>query len=284
MNFVQVDVFSRGPYTGNPLAVFPDAAGLDTSQMQAIAGEMNLSETTFVTSVHNARYDVRIFTPGKELPFAGHPTLGTAWTLRHLGLVPDDHVVQVSPAGETQVNFDGDTVWLQREGSSGPDLDDAAVATIASALGVGESDIGLDTSVGGGPGVLRPAVADAGLAHLCVPIGNDRALRDVALARPISTLNAEGVYCFTTLGEGRLRARGLFPGAGITEDPATGSAVASLGVYLAARVGAVEAEVEQGEQVGRPSLLLMRAGGDRVRVGGRVERVLAGELTVLPGV
>ncbi|MCA1823101.1 MAG: PhzF family phenazine biosynthesis protein, partial [Frankia sp.] len=236
LRFVQVDVFAQRPYAGNPLAVFPDAGALDARQMQAIAAEMNLSETTFVTAIRNARYDVRIFTPGTELPFAGHPTLGTAWVLRHLGLVTDDHVVQVSAAGETPVVVEGEVVWFTRSGSAGADVPDAARASIAAALGVAVTDLGVAAPGMGRGGMLAPAVADAGLAHLCVPVAGLDVLGRLSLDRPLTELNAQGMYAFTVTDRG-LQARGLFPGAGIAEDPATGSAAAALGCYLAARLG-----------------------------------------------
>src|SRR4051812_18437050 len=103
MDFVQVDVFAEGPFKGNPLAVFPDAGELSVEQMQAIAREMNLSETTFVTAIARESYDVRIFTPQEELPFAGHPTIGTTWVLKDLGFVGGENVRQRSPVGETVV-------------------------------------------------------------------------------------------------------------------------------------------------------------------------------------
>src|SRR5690349_3735712 len=115
--YLIVDVFARHALAGNGLAVFPDPGTVDPERMQRIAREMNLSETTFVTAIREGGYDVRIFTPSEELPFAGHPTLGTAWTLKHIGALSGDRVVQRSDAGETPVTFDGRHVWLERGGS-----------------------------------------------------------------------------------------------------------------------------------------------------------------------
>lgn len=99
VRYLVVDVFAREPLAGNALAVFPDAGSVAPVRMQRVAREMNLSEKTFITRVDADAYDVRIFTPAEELPFAGHPTLGTAWTLRHLGILPGDTVTQRSAAG-----------------------------------------------------------------------------------------------------------------------------------------------------------------------------------------
>src|ERR1051325_5073549 len=133
--YLVVDVFARAPLEGNGLAVFPDPGSVDPSLMQKIAREINLSETTFVSGVDGGGYDVRIFTPSDELPFAGHPTLGTAWVLRrHLGLLKEDEITQRSAAGETAVTIDDETVWLERSGTDGGDLDD--VGEMLSLLGL----------------------------------------------------------------------------------------------------------------------------------------------------
>jgi len=142
--YLIVDVFAREPLAGNGLAVFPDPDSVDPERMQRIAREMNLSETTFVTALRDDGYDVRIFTPSEELPFAGHPTLGTSWTLRHIGAVKGDRVVQRSEAGETPVTFEGDHVWLERGGSGGTDLPD--VDETLEMLDIGPGSVGFDAS------------------------------------------------------------------------------------------------------------------------------------------
>ncbi|MEA2506710.1 MAG: trans-2,3-dihydro-3-hydroxyanthranilate isomerase [Actinomycetota bacterium] len=287
MEFFQVDVFARAPYSGNPLAVFPEASGLSTGQMQQIAREMNLSETTFVTSVSRAAYSVRIFTPGQELPFAGHPTIGTAWLLKQLHRIGGDRVVQSSPAGETGVSAVGDGLWFERTGRVEPDLgggNDAMRATVADALGLEPDEVGLDGRGLGSSEPLRPAEADAGLAQLMVPLRDDSALaRCTPRTQTLHAIHAVGVYCFTALERGRLAARGFFPAAGVAEDPATGSAAAGLGLYLGDRGGgAASFEIEQGREMGRPSLILMKCEPGKVSVGGRCESILKGELQALP--
>lgn len=271
---------------GNPLAVFPDAGELDPTQMQAIAATLNLSESTFVTGDDGASYDVRIFTPRLELGFAGHPTLGTAWVLRRLGRLAGDEFVQRSPAGETKVLTAGDTLYFERTGAAAPDLEQTDVRAhlkVARALHVEERDVGLEAYELGRHGRLRPALSDAGLQHFLVPLRDLDALGRVRVdPRLLDELSPFGAYCFTAVAAGRVRARGLFPAAGIEEDPATGSAAACLGVYLADRIGDIELHVDQGIELGRPSRIEVSATTTGVRVGGRCEPVLDGELARLP--
>jgi trans-2,3-dihydro-3-hydroxyanthranilate isomerase len=288
MSYLQVDVFAGPSCEGNPLAVFPDASGLTPSQMQAMAAELNLSESSFVTKVGHGSYDVRIFTPREELAFAGHPTLGTAWVLRHLGLLTEDEVVQRSGAGDTRVQLGGDTIWFQRTGASSPDLarrDLEADNKVTDALGLKPHDVGLDARELGRDGRLLPAFSDAGLEHFIVPLRTPEVLAAVKVDPPaLAAISSFGAYCFSALGAGRLRARGFFPGTGIPEDPATGSAAASLGLYLARRLGKVDLEIEQGIEMGRPSKLFVKADDDRVSVGGRCRLDFEGELEAPPAV
>jgi len=273
--YVIVDVFAREPLTGNGLAVFPDASSVDPERMQRIAREMNLSETTFVHRVEGDSYDVRIFTPTEELPFAGHPTLGTAWTLRHLGLLNGDRVTQRSAAGETPVTFEGSRVWLERGGESGYDLPD--IGETLDVLDIGAGSVGFDASrLGATPGALRPAIANAGIPQLMLPLSEPSTV--AALRSPASLGEVEGVYCFAPIGLGRVKARFFAPDFGVIEDPGTGSAAAGLGLYLGARVGAIEIEIEQGAEISRPSFLSVRAEPSVVRVGGEVHLACEGTL------
>lgn len=288
VDFLQVDVFADGPFRGNPLAVYPAASDLDAIQMQTIAAEMNLSETAFVTESGADSYSVRIFTPREELPFAGHPTLGTAWVLRHLGLVTGDRVVQRSAAGDTTVTFGPDAVWFERSGRSLPDLretDERIQDRIARAVGLEPGDIGLEPrELGRSVNRLHPAVTDAGIKHLIVPVRDASVL---ARCRPVAHLlddlsEAHGAYCFTALGAGAVRARGFFPSLGIEEDPATGSAAACLGIYLTARIGPIDLDIEQGIEMGRPSRMRIKAGEDNIQVGGSCELIFEGSLKTVP--
>ena len=288
MRFLTVSVFHAGdPFRGgNPLAVFPDAGDLEPGQMQAIAQTLNLSESTFVTGCDDSSYDVRIFTPREELPFAGHPTLGTAWTLKHLGRLTGDAFVQRSPAGETAVTLEGDLMFFRRTGTASPDLEKTNVRAhldVARALRIEERDVTLEAYELGRPGVLRPAHTDAGLPHFVVPLRDLDALGRVDVDDALlAKLSPIGAYCFTAVGAGKVRARGLFPAVGVVEDAATGSAAACLGVYLADRVGDVELTIDQGVEMGRPSHMKVSATTDGVRVGGRCDLLSTGALERLP--
>jgi trans-2,3-dihydro-3-hydroxyanthranilate isomerase len=286
MEFLQLDVFADSPYQGNPLAVVLDAADLSTAQMQAIAREMNLSETSFVMDAKDEAYTVRIFTPAAELPFAGHPTIGTAWALKHLGLVEGDELRQYSGAGLTMVRDRDGSLWFERSGEASADIDERDPEVnrrAARALGLDEGQIGLEAREIGRSGRLRIAWSDAGVRQLMVPLQNMEALRSAfPLGRFDFGEEELGVYCFTAAGAGKIAARGFFPGAGISEDPATGSAAAALGIYLAARAGDINFEIAQGVEIGRPSRIYVEARKDGVEVGGRSELVLRGTLDVLP--
>ncbi len=285
MEFLQVDVFAEAAFEGNPLAVFPDAGDLTAQQMQRIAREMSLSETAFVTESDNDSYRVRIFTPEEELAFAGHPTLGTAWALRRLGKLTVDEATQYVKSDETPVRFDGDLVWADRSGSAQADVEQShpqALSLIASAVGLAESDVGMEARELGRPGRLRPALASAGLEHLLVPVRDLPALGRARQADALRIVDAVGTYCFAAEGAGRIRARGFFPGIGITEDPGTGSAAAALGLYLADRVGPMDCEVHQGIEMNKPCRMYLLSRDDRVSIGGRCRLVFTGRLEELP--
>ncbi len=286
MRFFQVDVFAEQPYGGNPLAVFPDAAELTTEQMRSIAREMNLSETSFVTRVGNDGYEVRIFTPQEELPFAGHPTIGTAWVLTHTGTLSGSTATQRSPAGETSLELRDGLWWFEREGGADADLEQtkpASTRALAQALGIAERDIGLDAREFGRSGRLMPAYSDAGLSQLMVPVRDvDNLGRCSPRADLLRDAGGMGAYCVTAERAGYLRTRGFWPGVGVDEDPATGSACAALGLYLADRLGDVDLQVTQGVEMGRPSVMRMRASKDNVSIGGKCALIFEGTLHALP--
>jgi trans-2,3-dihydro-3-hydroxyanthranilate isomerase len=274
--YLVVDVFAREPLAGNGLAVFPDPGSVDPGLMQKIAREMNLSETTFVTDRRPDGYDVRFFTPSDELPFAGHPTLGTAWVLRHLAVLTGDRAVQRSTAGETLVTFDGARAWLERGGSPGTDLDD--VDAILAVLGISAGDVGFDAAaLGTAPALLKPAITDVGIRQMMLPLASPSIVE--ALRPPVSNPGIDGVYCFAPLGPGRVKARFFAPAIGVVEDPGTGSAATGLGIYLGARVGPISLEIEQGAEIARPSFISVEAREGSARVGGEVR--LTAEATLL---
>ncbi len=288
---VFVDSSHDASRSGNALAVIPDPPPLTDVQMQAIAaalepppelGVARFSETVFVMDTSGSAYEVRIFTPHEELAFAGHPTLGTAWLLRDLGRVEGERLEQHSAAGVTPVASGGDVVWFERSGSVASDVEDRdplAARRLAKSLRVDSHDIGLEPRELGRSGRLRPAFSDAGLEQLIVPL-RDAATLEAAHPVDDSTFGDVGAYCFTAVQAGRLRARGFFGPVGITEDPGTGSAAAALGVYLADRVGAIDFEVMQGVEMGRPCRILVRADVGRVQVGGVSVRVTSGKIPV----
>ena len=275
--YVLVDVFTDRALAGNALAVFPDGADIPEDLYAPIARELNLSETVFVGRIDGDVYECRIFTPGAELPFAGHPTLGTAWTLHDLGRVEGPRLVQRTAAGDTPVSLAFETVWLERTGTVGPDIDD--VSFIAPALGLSETAVGFNAGVlGFGRQWLAPAFADAGVEQLMVPVADAATLTKMAPRPEVVDLSGQGIYCFTAIAPTRLKARFFASGLGIAEDPATGSAAANLGLYLAERLGDLAFDISQGVEAGRPSTLMVDTSRGRARVGGQVVKVGEGAL------
>lgn len=277
--FRLVDVFGTGPFSGNQLCVVPEGQGLDGRTMALLAREIGFSETTFVTGAGGDRYAMRIFTPGGELPFAGHPSLGTAFVLVAEGRVASP-AVQVVAAGEFPVEVDlaaSHASLTAAPAPAGPEVDRG---TAAAAAGLDVDDLDPE---------LPPRVASAGLPFLVVPARDAAA---VARARPgapalgplLAEVGADGLYLLAPAGEGGFRARMFDATLGIGEDPATGAAALAAGAYLLAEGSARRFVVRQGEEVGRPSVLEVETTKDppRVRVGGQVHVVGDGRFR-LPG-
>lgn len=286
---LQVDVFTETPLQGNPLAVVPDAEGLGDAEMQAIARETNLSETTFVlpASEPAADYRVRIFTPRSELPFAGHPTVGTAHALLAAGRVTRDGAAftlrQQTLAGVQPIEVErtsGRTSYLMTQPTPrfapGPSAEELAAALrISPELVIGP-----------------PRTVSVGVAWHVVP------LRDLDVVRALDpdmqalieierkTGTALTVFCQQAEApECQVRLRSFAPGAGIPEDPVCGSGNGCVGAYLAEFAWAetpLAYTAEQGGELGRPGRVRVRidrdADGWRVRVGGRAVVVRDGEL------
>jgi trans-2,3-dihydro-3-hydroxyanthranilate isomerase len=292
--FFQVDVFATQPFMGNPLAVFPEAEGLSSELMLAIAREMNLSETTFVLAPEaGGDVKVRIFTPSGELPFAGHPSVGTACVAVRLGLAGRDRdpaaavvpVVLELGVGPTTVDValrDGEpiagTVHQGRPhfGHS-PSRHEAAAV-----LGLAAEDLHAE---------LEPRLVGTGLDYICIPLRDTEALGrcrpDLHVLPAFEAAHGE-LYPFAFTGEADpwVEARGLFPAESIPEDPATGSAAGPLAAYLADAgllpVGETRV-VLQGARIFRPSRLAVTVTGaandiEDVLVGGGVVPMLDGEL------
>jgi trans-2,3-dihydro-3-hydroxyanthranilate isomerase len=249
--------------SGNPLCVFEDGRALSDSQMQALARQLNLSETTFVlpASVSGATARVRIFTPTFEMPFAGHPTLGTAHVVRELH-GSGDRVALEMKAGVVEVTASGDVWTLRAAKRPATRPPRASPAELASMLGLPAASIGGDA-----------LWVDTGVEQLVVPLAREE---DVLAARPDGPLLKKHAfseaareamaYVWARRADGGITARFLFlVHGGVVEDPATGSACANLGGWLLA-TGAplpVSVEVRQGDMAGRPSRLGLRVDADR---------------------
>ncbi len=302
--FHTLDVFTDQIFGGNPLAVFPDAQGLSSAQMQQIAAEINYSETVFVLPPESEAGDfqLRIFTPTQELDFAGHPTVGTAFLLGKLqtnkgnqasvtwqleepvGLVP----VTLYYEGETLVKTELTAAQLPQAGEDIPEFPD-----LAKLLGLSLDQIKQDQDF--------PQVYSCWLPFLFVPLVNREALGQIQFNGSVwqgllADQWANCVYCLAPADPTRqlrdnqtLYGRMFAPGLGITEDPATGSAVAALGGYLGDRLrdqsGTFTWQIEQGIEMGRPSqlaLTLVKKAQtiETVKVAGRSVLVSEGVMTI----
>ena len=272
MKFSIVDVFAERPLQGNQLAVVEDAAALSTEQMQDIAREMNYSETTFVTEAGEARARVRIFTPEWELPFAGHPTLGTAWVL---GRGRDVYTLDLE-VGAVQVIFEEDMVWMVPPPVR---LDGVVSAQQAAAL-VGLSEDQLD-------GDFPVRLAEVGPKFVLIGVRDLAALRAARLdevlhkAHLAAGLGVQCVFVFSAEPYGpdaQFAARMFFESGGVREDPATGSANSAFAAYLIdLGWGGRQVVVDQGVEIRRPSRLYLDL-REPLRVGGRVQPVAVGRL------
>ena len=294
--FATLDVFTATPLAGNPLAVVLDADGLDGARMQAIAREFNLSETVFVLPPRDPAHaaKVRIFTPGRELPFAGHPTIGTACLIAHMRtpdrLADGVRIVLEEEVGDVacRVRRDGDGLAAEFDCPRLPlrlDAPPPGVADLAAALGLDAGEIGFDGH--------QPSLFSAGAPFLFVPV---RSLATIARARPSDALwtapDAPAVFVYTSevVEPGSaFHARMFGGGWGVPEDPATGSAAAAFaGVVLAfdrPPDGEHDLTLEQGFEMGRPSriALRLRVEGGALRsasVGGSAVIVSTGALAL----
>jgi len=264
-----VNVFTRhgGALTGNPLCVFENAAAWDAEVMQALARQFNLSETTFILPSTQADARVRIFTPSYEMPFAGHPTLGTAHVCRALGLGGDALRLEMQ-AGLIAVRAQGDRWTLTAPAPTWREVDESR-GVLAEALGLEERDIG-----------ERPLWIKAGKEQLVVPLTSVEAVRRVSPQaegmRKIRSEDGIGMAYVFNLNSPRTAAlaRFFFPqGTAILEDPATGSATANFGGWCLAMqlTLPVDLQISQGEFVSRPSLLYLQVNAQReIFVGGDV--------------
>lgn len=289
MKYYIVDVFAEEKYTGNQLAVFTSAGSLSENQMQRIAKEMNYSETTFVvsTDVREGGYDVRIFTPKEELPFAGHPTLGTAYVLQQeIIKQPSETIILNLKIGQIPVSLhysDGSVEWLWMQQIPPTFHQVFAADTIAQVLNLEPDEIDSRFPI---------QEVYTGVPFIIVPLKNQSALKRIKVNQDryfelISTTQAKSilVFCPETYNPANdLSVRVFADYLGVPEDPATGSANGCLAGYLVqySYFGEepINLRVEQGYEIGRPSLLLLKAqkkdGEIQVSVGGKAIMVARG--------
>jgi trans-2,3-dihydro-3-hydroxyanthranilate isomerase len=284
-----LDVFTTKQFAGNPLAVVTDGDGLTTKKMQAIAREMNLSETVFIQRPTNNRAlaRLRIFTTTQELPLAGHPVIGTWFLLAELGVVPASegsvHILQQTGAGILPVEFtfhNGRPVRVTM--TQKPARFSRAPfsrAALAATLGLKPSDLVPS---------LPLEFVSTGIANLMVPVTRTAVLARIqmnmrALAQLIAP-HGTMAYCFAQEGRGRVRSRGMLPW-GVMEDPATGSAAGALGAYLVHHNQTKASEplhISQGVEMGRPSEIHVEiiAEKDKLtpKVSGSAVRIFEGEI------
>lgn len=301
LRFYQTDVFTTTPLAGNPLAVFPEAAGVSDAAMQALAREMNLSETTFVLPSDRATRRVRIFTPAAEIPLAGHPTIGTWWVLTeqgyvHLGDEGIRRVTQETGRGVLPVDIVLENgrprrvEMVQTLPEFTPTVCDHAA--LGTALG-GDGDLVLTDPA--------PRVVSTALPQLMVPVASLAALQALPsggtgprLAALLRDLGTDCAMCYTfetASPDATVHCRMFAPGFSVPEDPATGSAAGALGAYLVHHglcrpdaTGVARLVVEQGIEIGRPSRIEVAVTVDRagtiteVRVAGQAVTVIEGEV------
>ncbi|KKK40721.1 hypothetical protein LCGC14_1023710 [marine sediment metagenome] len=285
--FYIVDVFAERKFEGNQLAVFLCEKGILDSEMQKIAKEMNYSETTFITSTEN--FDVRIFTPELELPFAGHPTIGTALVLQQEVVKSNIKTMLLNlKIGQISVLFKyksgkAEEIWMEQKPPTFKKFFDTAL--ISQILGLKEEDIDIRFPI---------QEVSTGIPFIIVPLKTLLALKQARVNREkllklVENTEAKAllIFCPETRYKGNnLSVRVFVDYYGIPEDPATGSGNGCLAAYLVNHEyfgkPEVDIRVEQGYEVGRPSLLLLRAkqekGQIRVSVGGKAFIVAKGEL------
>lgn len=286
LTFYILDVFAEEKYAGNQLAVVRNAAAMSDEQMQKITREMNYSETTFILNdePREGGYDVRIFTPGEEVPFAGHPTLGTAFIIRHE--IIKKHVEQVIlnlKVGQVPVSFEREILWMKPKETTFGEI--FKPEDVIQFLKIGKEDIDDNFPI------QRLSI---GIDFLFVPL---KSLDAVKRARVIKEnffdwikdkqVKCIFVFCPETFNpENVMNVRLFADYLGITEDPATGSANSCLAAYLVKHryfgQNKIDIRVEQGYEINRPSLLYLRAEekNDKINVfvGGKIEMVAKGKL------
>ena len=298
--YVILDVFCNQPFAGNPLAVVLDGSGLDDELMQKIAGEFNLSETVFVKSVDekNSRAQIRIFTPLHELPFAGHPTVGTATLLAREYFGADSSGDQIKlvleeMVGPVDCRISGadDSFYAQFTLPQLPEYvgECRSNKQIAEALGLSVADIGFDNH--------KPQQWSAGIPYCLIPVASIEAVQNITPNSVVWSAafgeeyhNSAFVYCRECEDiSHQYHARMFWPVGGIREDPATGSAVAAFAGIIIKNEGLTDGDhaivIEQGYEMGRPSLINLRLEVRNgklncAKIGGNVVEVARGVISL----
>ena len=267
--FKQVDAFTDQPFRGNPVAVVLDGKGLDATEMQHIARWTNLSETTFLLPSTMADYKLRIFSPTHELPFAGHPTIGSAHAALEAGIVTGKKLKQECGAGVLDLSVDDGVIFVRAPAvkvSPAPNIPGDVGIALAAGAPLLRADVG--------PVWLTGEVKDAAtLAALQPDMG--------ALAKWSTSLNATGVTVFASSGErdNAFHVRSFAPAHGIAEDPVCGSGNICVAAYLRHLKRAPASYVaRQGMQLGRDGRVHMRVTGDSIDLGGRAVTCVDGSL------
>ena len=286
--FRQVDVFTDRPYAGNPVAVVVDAEGLDDAMMRAIARWTNLSETTFVLppTQPDADYRLRIFTPVGELPFAGHPTLGSAHAIREAAhesrpgtwmaeLAGQSSLLQECERGLVPVStgLDG-RLWLRMPDAALAPLDPARTRELADALGLEPAEL-----IG-----VPPTLVDVGAVWIVAALGSAEALVALrpsmaAITELSRSLGATGVTLFAPRSDGPdYEVRSFAPALGVPEDPVCGSGNGSVGHLLRSLGRVADYEAHQGSAMGRDGRIGVRFRNGAVEIGGACVTVISGSI------
>jgi PhzF family phenazine biosynthesis protein len=272
--FKQVDVFTRVPFQGNPVAVVLDGRGLSADEMQRIAAWTNLSETTFVLppSAAGADYRLRIFTPRRELPFAGHPTLGSAHAVLEAGVAKprQGKLRQECEAGVLELTLEGELLWLKAPPASMKALDAARRGELEKTLGARIS--GTPVIVAVGPVWAVAELADAGAVDRLLP-------EMAAIGAFTDAVQATGITIFgKTSARDTIHVRSFAPAQGIPEDPVCGSGNISVAAVRGKSVGQYTAR--QGMQLGRDGRVSIRFDGESILLGGSAVTCVEGTLRV----
>ncbi|QDQ27419.1 PhzF family phenazine biosynthesis protein [Chitinimonas arctica] len=269
-----LNVFAETPFGGNPLAVIEDGSALSDTEMQLVARQFNLSETTFLLPSDNATARVRIFTPGYEMPFAGHPTLGSAQVVRHLYDCGDQLTLEMK-AGVIPVRADGNYWTLQSVNAPTIRPMEIDSARLAAMLGLPEEAIasqGLWVSVGNEQALIELRSVEH--IHACKPVA------ELMRRYSVNSAGQPKAYVFARTREGFESRFFWSPDSNVSEDPGTGSAAANLGGWWLARHGdsPLDATIRQGTAMGRPNVLRLQVADNKIQVGGSVVELGRGEL------